>query len=53
MLDEPKRDANGDLVPLKDTWPSGMETTIKYIHDLGLGFGLYGDKGTLDCAKKK
>ena len=51
MADEPTRDANGDLVPLKDTWPSGMETTVKYIHDLGLGFGLYGDKGTLDCAK--
>jgi alpha-galactosidase len=49
--DEPTRDANGDLVPKKDTWPSGMEKTISYIHNLGLSFGLYGDKGATDCAK--
>ena len=36
----------GDLVPDPKLWPSGIETTIDYLHSLELGFGLYGDKGT-------
>lgn len=47
----PSRDANGDLIPDPKLWPSGMGSTIDYVHGLGLGFGLYGDRGTLDCAK--
>ena len=38
--DEPKRDADGNLVPKKNTWPSGLDKTIQYVHSKGLGFGL-------------
>ena len=41
----------GDLVPDPELWPSTIEKTIEYIHSKNLGFGLYGDKGSLDCAK--
>ena len=43
--------ATGDLVPDPVLWPSGLNATVDYVHAKGLGFGLYGDKGTLDCAK--
>ena len=49
--DTPTRDENGDLTPDPALWPSGIDATIKYVHDTGLGFGLYGDKGDKDCAK--
>jgi alpha-galactosidase len=49
--DLPERDANGDLVPDPALWPSGIDHTIEYVHSLGLGFGLYGDKGDKDCAQ--
>lgn len=50
--DLPTRDPHtGELVPDPALWPSGIETTIAHVHSLGLGFGLYGDKGQLDCAK--
>ena len=41
----------GNLIPDPMLWPAGINTTIEYVHSLGLGFGLYGDKGTLDCDK--
>eukprot|EP00730_Choanoeca_flexa_P007227 TRINITY_DN12298_c6_g3_i3.p1 TRINITY_DN12298_c6_g3~~TRINITY_DN12298_c6_g3_i3.p1 ORF type:complete len:553 (+),score=102.98 TRINITY_DN12298_c6_g3_i3:240-1661(+) len=47
----PKRDDNGNLIPDPVLWPSGMDKTIDYLHQQGLGFGLYGDRGTLDCAR--
>lgn len=47
----PTRDANGDLQPDPALWPSGLAATVDYVHSRGLGFGLYGDRGTLDCAK--
>jgi hypothetical protein len=28
-----------------------MAKTVSYLHSLGMGFGLYGDRGTLDCAR--
>jgi alpha-galactosidase len=49
--DLPTRDANGDLQPDPAMWPSGLAATVDYVHSRGLGFGLYGDRGTLDCAK--
>ena len=49
--DLPTRDANGDLQPDPKLWPSGLASTVAYVHGLGLGFGVYGDRGTLDCAK--
>ena len=45
----PTRDAAGDLVPDPALWPSGFPYIVKYVHQLGLGFGVYGDRGTLDC----
>lgn len=49
--DLPTRDANGDLQPDPKLWPSGLASTVAYVHGLGLKFGLYGDRGTQDCAK--
>jgi alpha-galactosidase len=47
----PTRDANGNLQPNPALWPNGLETVVDYVHSKGLGFGLYGDRGTMDCAK--
>mmetsp|Transcript_20067 Transcript_20067/g.52115 ORF Transcript_20067/g.52115 Transcript_20067/m.52115 type:complete len:576 (+) Transcript_20067:146-1873(+) len=47
----PTRSASGDLQPNPEQWPSGIDNTISYVHSLGLKFGLYGDRGTQDCAK--
>jgi alpha-galactosidase len=49
--DLPTRDpATGDLRPDPVLWPSGIKHTVDFVHSLGLGFGLYGDKGSEDCA---
>ena len=45
------RDAAGALVPDPALWPSGLRATVDYAHAAGLGFGLYGDRGALDCAR--
>jgi hypothetical protein len=45
------RSSSGELVPDPTLWPSGIDHTVSYVHSLGMGFGLYGDRGTLDCAK--
>ena len=34
------------MQPDPKLWPNGIESVIAYIHELGLGFGLYGDRGT-------
>jgi alpha-galactosidase len=44
------RDPNGWLVPDPALWPSGLNATVDLVHSLGLGFGLYGDRGTKDCS---
>lgn len=49
LWDLPTRDANGDLQPDPARWPSGITATSEYLHDRGLGFGVYGDRGNLDC----
>lgn len=49
--DLPTRDSKGDLQPDPALWPSGLAATVDYVHARGLGFGLYGDRGTMDCAK--
>ena len=50
--DLPARDAaTGDLQPDPALWPSGLAATVDYVHSKGLGFGLYGDRGSMDCAK--
>jgi alpha-galactosidase len=51
LWDLPTRDAGGDLQPDPALWPSGFDAIIGYVHSRGLGFGVYGDRGTLDCNK--
>lgn len=45
-----ERDANGDLVPDPEKFPSGMKSVIDYVHSKGLKFGLYNCAGTKTCA---
>ncbi|WP_294962852.1 glycoside hydrolase family 27 protein [uncultured Flavobacterium sp.] len=45
-----ERDANGDLVPDPQKFPSGMKALIDYVHSKGLKFGLYNCAGTKTCA---
>ena len=33
-------------------YPNGIEPTVQHIHSLGLGYGTYGDRGTLDCDRR-
>uniref|UniRef100_A0A8R1ILL3 Alpha-galactosidase n=2 Tax=Caenorhabditis japonica TaxID=281687 RepID=A0A8R1ILL3_CAEJA len=47
---EMERDANGVLVANKTRFPSGMKKLAKYMHRLGLNFGIYEDYGTKTCA---
>ena len=49
LWDLPTRDANGDLQPDPALWPSGFDYIVSYVHARGLGFGVYGDRGNLDC----
>ena len=49
LWDLAARDKNGDLQPDPALWPSGIEASVAHCHSLGLGFGVYGDRGTLDC----
>eukprot|EP01048_Picozoa_sp_COSAG05_P016294 COSAG05_NODE_2079_length_3603_cov_2.777968_6_plen_121_part_00 len=49
--DTRNRSASGDLVPDPHLYPSGLNHTVSYVHSLGLGFGLYGDRGFLDCGR--
>ena len=49
--DLPNRSKTGDLVPDPKLWKSGIDHTVSYVHSLGLYFGLYGDRGTMDCAR--
>eukprot|EP01060_Flectonema_neradi_P019261 TRINITY_DN2630_c0_g1_i1.p1 TRINITY_DN2630_c0_g1~~TRINITY_DN2630_c0_g1_i1.p1 ORF type:complete len:575 (+),score=87.19 TRINITY_DN2630_c0_g1_i1:47-1726(+) len=44
------RSASGELQPDPALWPSGMDNTVDFVHSLGMGFGLYGDRGAKDCA---
>lgn len=44
-----KRDANGNLQNNPKTFPSGMKALADYVHEKGLKFGLYGDRGHRTC----
>jgi alpha-galactosidase len=46
------RDANGNIVPDAERFPSGMKALGDYIHNKGLKFGIYSDAGMLTCAKR-
>ncbi|HLN95334.1 MAG TPA: glycoside hydrolase family 27 protein [Flavobacterium sp.] len=45
-----ERDADGNLVPDPEKFPSGMKSLIDYVHAKGLKFGLYNCAGTKTCA---
>lgn len=49
--DLPTRAPNGSLVPDPTKYPRGLEPVVNYLHDRKLMFGLYGDRGNLDCNK--
>ncbi len=44
------RDANGNIVPDPERFPSGIKALADYIHGKGLKFGIYSDSGTKTCA---
>ncbi|CAA7399095.1 unnamed protein product [Spirodela intermedia] len=48
---ELNRDAEGNLVPRKSTFPSGMKALADYVHSKGLKLGIYSDAGYLTCSK--
>ncbi|KAI9802714.1 MAG: hypothetical protein M1825_002736 [Sarcosagium campestre] len=43
------RNRHGKLVPDDTRFPDGMKSLTRQIHDMGLGFGIYSDAGTLTC----
>jgi hypothetical protein len=49
-MDDDGRDGSGRLVGDSQRFSGGMAALAKYVHDRGLKFGLYGDRGTETCA---
>ena len=47
---EKKRDPDGNLVPDREKFPSGMKALSDYVHSLGLKFGMYSCCGNMTCA---
>jgi hypothetical protein len=43
------RDASGTIVADGSVFPSGMKALADYVHQRGLKFGLYTDRGTATC----
>ena len=43
------RDADGNIVPDPERFPSGMKALADYIHSLGLKFGIYSCAGAYTC----
>jgi alpha-galactosidase len=46
------RDANGNIQPDPQRFPSGIKALADYVHSKGLKFGIYSDAGLLTCAKR-
>ena len=46
----PGRGADGRLRPDPSLFPSGMKSTVEYVHKLGLRFGIYTSFGDRTCA---
>jgi alpha-galactosidase len=44
------RDAEGNIIPDPERFPSGIKALADYIHSKGLKFGIYTDVGTKTCA---
>ncbi len=51
-MDDDGRDAQGNLVADSGRFPSGMAALADYVHNLGLKFGIYGDRGNETCANQ-
>ncbi|KAM0840783.1 hypothetical protein ACQ4PT_059424 [Festuca glaucescens] len=49
---EYNRDHKGNMVPNKQTFPSGIKALADYVHARGLKLGIYSDAGTQTCSKK-
>lgn len=47
---EYNRDYQGNLVPKKSTFPSGIKALADYVHAKGLKLGIYSDAGSLTCS---
>jgi alpha-galactosidase len=45
-----ERDAQGNLVPDPNKFPSGMKALGDYLHNMGFKFGIYNCAGTKTCA---
>ncbi|MGD0482782.1 MAG: glycoside hydrolase family 27 protein, partial [Terracidiphilus sp.] len=45
-----ERDANGNIQPDANLFPSGIKALADYVHSRGLKFGIYTDAGTKTCA---
>jgi len=43
------RDADGNIQPDPERFPSGIKALADYVHSKGLKFGLYSDAGSLTC----
>jgi alpha-galactosidase len=48
-----QRDANGNLKPNPERFPSGIRALADYIHSKGLKFGLYSSAGVWTCEPKQ
>lgn len=44
-----ERDADGNIVPDPERFPSGMKALADFVHSKGLKFGLYSCAGSLTC----
>ncbi|KAM0828038.1 hypothetical protein ACQ4PT_067811 [Festuca glaucescens] len=47
---EPNRDYQGNMVPNKQSFPSGIKALADYVHAKGLKLGVYSDAGTQTCS---
>ncbi|MCI2416572.1 alpha-galactosidase [Saccharopolyspora sp. K220] len=47
---EPERNAEGELEPHHERFPSGIKAMADYVHDKGLKLGIYTSAGTRTCA---
>ncbi|KAK9665972.1 hypothetical protein RND81_14G150300 [Saponaria officinalis] len=48
---EANRDSQGNLVPKKSAFPSGIKALADYVHSKGLKLGIYSDAGERTCSK--
>ncbi|XP_040383981.1 alpha-galactosidase [Oryza brachyantha] len=49
---EYNRDSQGNFVPNRQTFPSGIKALADYVHAKGLKLGIYSDAGSLTCSNK-